>query len=263
MSIKQNGGVFGRNPTFNDVTIEGQLTFDGDIDINSDLTIEGTMTANDVNITDTTPNLKFTDTDGNHLANFTQSGSHLYIDNDSTGDIRFRVDGNQDRLKVNSTGIDVIGIATMSGGVYLGGTGAANLLDDYEEGTWTPTVKDNSDNSATASTATGHYTKIGREVHIVCELDFIDTTGLVSGDQVRISGIPFNAATLTNNVQWFNVMGKSNVLTTSDSVAVSIQDTFGYLRLKKAEDNLGVWLAVSALTSGTAKMKFDLTYCTS
>lgn len=37
MSIKQNGGVFGRNPTFNDVTIEGELTFDGDIDINSDI----------------------------------------------------------------------------------------------------------------------------------------------------------------------------------------------------------------------------------
>jgi hypothetical protein len=26
----------------------------------------------------------------------------------------------------------------LSGGVYLGGTGAANKLDDYEEGTWTP-----------------------------------------------------------------------------------------------------------------------------
>jgi hypothetical protein len=41
MSIKQLGGVFGRNPTFNDVTIEGQLTFDGDIDINSDLKVSG------------------------------------------------------------------------------------------------------------------------------------------------------------------------------------------------------------------------------
>ena len=26
----------------------------------------------------------------------------------------------------------------LSGGVYLGGTGSANKLDDYEEGTWTP-----------------------------------------------------------------------------------------------------------------------------
>jgi len=40
MSIKQNGGVFGRNPTFNDVTIEGQLTFEGNIDIDSDITWE-------------------------------------------------------------------------------------------------------------------------------------------------------------------------------------------------------------------------------
>lgn len=43
MSIKQNGGIFGRNPTFNDVTIEGQLTFDGDIDVNSDLTVGGDL----------------------------------------------------------------------------------------------------------------------------------------------------------------------------------------------------------------------------
>ena len=27
-----------------------------------------------------------------------------------------------------------------NGGVYIGGTGSANLLDDYEEGTWTPTI---------------------------------------------------------------------------------------------------------------------------
>jgi hypothetical protein len=43
MTIKQLGGVFGRNPTFNNVTIEGTLTFDGDIDINSDLTIGGNL----------------------------------------------------------------------------------------------------------------------------------------------------------------------------------------------------------------------------
>jgi len=29
VSIKQHGGVFGRNPTFNDVTVEGDITVDG------------------------------------------------------------------------------------------------------------------------------------------------------------------------------------------------------------------------------------------
>ena len=43
MTIKQQGGIFGRNPTFNDVTIEGELTFDGDIDVNSDLKVSGDL----------------------------------------------------------------------------------------------------------------------------------------------------------------------------------------------------------------------------
>ena len=30
MTIKQNGGVFGRNPTFNDVTIDGNLIINGE-----------------------------------------------------------------------------------------------------------------------------------------------------------------------------------------------------------------------------------------
>jgi hypothetical protein len=45
MSIKELGGIFGRNPTFNDVTIEGQLTFDGDIDVGSDLKVDGDFEA--------------------------------------------------------------------------------------------------------------------------------------------------------------------------------------------------------------------------
>ena len=56
MTIKQNGGVFGRNPTFNDVTIEGQLTFDGDIDINSDLKVDG-----DLDVIGTSPTLTLRD----------------------------------------------------------------------------------------------------------------------------------------------------------------------------------------------------------
>ena len=55
MTIKQNGGVFGRNPTFNDVTIEGQLTFDGDIDVSSDLTVDGTLKADAVRVGDIAP----------------------------------------------------------------------------------------------------------------------------------------------------------------------------------------------------------------
>ena len=43
----------------------------------------------------------------------------------------------------------------VGGGIYLGGTAAANKLDDYEEGTWTGTMA----NDGVGNTTTGSYTK--------------------------------------------------------------------------------------------------------
>jgi hypothetical protein len=78
---------------------------------------------------------------------------------------------------------------TLSGGVYLGGTGSANLLDDYEEGTWTPILKLGS-TVVTQSSAVARYTKIGRQVTAFFETY---TTNLNSGSGTfNISGLPFN-----------------------------------------------------------------------
>ncbi len=51
----------------------------------------------------------------------------------------------------------------LSGGVYLGGTGAANKLDDYEEGTWTPAW---SATTSTVAVQSATYTKIGNLVTV-------------------------------------------------------------------------------------------------
>ena len=72
----------------------------------------------------------------------------------------------------------------LSGGVYLGGTGAANKLDDYEEGTWTPAPT-----VGTASTVNGSYTKIGRLVHVNGYITgFSNTT---NNEVLIITGLPF------------------------------------------------------------------------
>ena len=88
---------------------------------------------------------------------------------------------------------DNITFSTASKGVHLGVTSAtaANLLDDYEEGTYTPTIT-SATNSITDKSATGSYTKIGRVVHIQVNI-LITTNGNGSGN-VRAS-IPFT----TNN----------------------------------------------------------------
>jgi len=76
---------------------------------------------------------------------------------------------------------------TLSGGVYLGGTGAANKLDDYEEGTWTPA----SNNIGTLSIQRAQYTKIGRQVHLFAQFTGSSTTTVTLDNNIVISGLPF------------------------------------------------------------------------
>ena len=70
----------------------------------------------------------------------------------------------------------------LSGGAYLGGTGSANKLDDYEEGTWTP-----AENNLTFTTASGRYTKIGNLVHA---LGYVEVPINTNGNTFDIS-LPF------------------------------------------------------------------------
>jgi hypothetical protein len=55
----------------------------------------------------------------------------------------------------------------LSGGLKVGGTGSANTLDDYEEGTYTPVFKDTSNASMTGTLVNAIYTKVGRLVHVM------------------------------------------------------------------------------------------------
>jgi hypothetical protein len=73
----------------------------------------------------------------------------------------------------------------LSGGVYLGGTGAANKLDDYEEGTWTPALGQ----GFTISTINrAVYVKIGSTVHLQMDAAF---TGTGTSSELQLSGLPF------------------------------------------------------------------------
>ena len=80
-----------------------------------------------------------------------------------------------------------------SGGVYLGGTGSANKLDDYEEGTWTPTVTAASGSINAFGGVHGTYTKIGREVSLHFQFGVTDI-GSASGNLI-VSNLPFGKET--------------------------------------------------------------------
>lgn len=97
----------------------------------------------------------------------------------------------------------VFGTTLGVGGVAASATGAgvsfpatqspstdANTLDDYEEGTWTPTVTAGA-GAITAYTASGYYTKIGRSVECTATIDI--TTNGTGADNI-VYTLPFTAA---------------------------------------------------------------------
>jgi hypothetical protein len=81
--------------------------------------------------------------------------------------------------------------STAAKGVHLGVTSAtaSNLLDDYEEGTFTATFIGSTTAPSTAVTATGVYTKIGNFVNASVYFANKNTTG-ISG-YIQVTGMPF------------------------------------------------------------------------
>ena len=91
--------------------------------------------------------------------------------------------------------LDVSGEGRFSTGILFGSdTAAANTLDDYEEGTFTPTIT----NAGAYTTQFGVYTKIGRLVIVHLKLHATSVTQ--DATTVVISGLPFTGEN-TSDVQ--------------------------------------------------------------
>jgi len=126
----------------------------------------------------------------------------------SKGDLRFITRGadnsgnTSERMQITNDGAVLIGTTTIgsaaagdlvvNGGVFLGGTAAANELDDYEEGNWTPGVTFGGGNTGVNSGASaGSYTKVGRLV-MASGLLLLSSKGSSTGNAL-LTGLPFTA----------------------------------------------------------------------
>ena len=74
----------------------------------------------------------------------------------------------------------------LGGGAFIGGTGTANKLDDYEEGTWTPAL---GDGTYGYSIQEGTYTKIGNRVFVEFRMDLSSATP--GTNFLRFGSLPF------------------------------------------------------------------------
>jgi len=101
---------------------------------------------------------------------------------------KFSVNAGSEKIRIDNDGLK-----------FNGDTAAANALDDYEEGTFTPTVTPGS-GSYTTTELDGRYTKIGRLVAFQIYFK-ITTVGTGSGS-VTISGLPFTS------ISWYRMPNK-------------------------------------------------------
>jgi hypothetical protein len=102
-------------------------------------------------------------------------------------------------MRVTQDSAAYLRMASGTGGIQFNGdTAAANALDDYEEGTWTPTIEGEGSNpTITYNTRFGFYTKVGRVVTIHCSLQPL-TVSVAGTGNLRFGGLPFTSANLSD-----------------------------------------------------------------
>jgi hypothetical protein len=76
----------------------------------------------------------------------------------------------------------------------------ANTLDDYEEGTWTPTNAGVYGFTPGTISSWGNYVKIGDYVYVNCRINYNTSETLVVGDRGFIGGLPFAATGSVNQI---------------------------------------------------------------
>jgi hypothetical protein len=136
-----------------------------------------------------------------------------------------------------------------SGGItFNGDTAAANALDDYEEGTWTPAT---STSGYTITSTSGYYTKVGNIVSLTGQftISVVGTNNAV----IILTGLPYTSAAITN----FHYIGVAREVQTRGQMYVT--------QVNAGQSIMGM-NAMNGVVSGdnkvlvTDKYSFNVTY---
>jgi len=121
--------------------------------------------------------------------------SRIYY-NHATGDMGIEV---EDDIIISTNSSERLRVLEAGGLTFGGETAAANALDSYEEGTFTPVLgAHSSDGTHSYTTQVGRYTKVGNKVSIWVKLaiNTLNTSGTISGN-LQIEGLPYTSANVS------------------------------------------------------------------
>ena len=166
------------------------------------------------------------------------NGALIYY-NDSENKLLLRAQETGERIEFQTGGTSVRASITDNGICFGTDTAAANALDDYEEGTWTPTMNGLSGAASGYSAQIGHYTKIGNIVVAYFRIT-LTNKGNISGNYALIQGLPFNHAGSDGG------SGMVNRFTNLNSAVSSLGIELG------GSTPTAAWLTKVSSTSGTS-----------
>ena len=245
--------------TMGSLKVTNDVTIDGEIDLEGKLISNARATFGNGGVSGDTRMLTVIGKDQG-------SANSAFVVYDSALGVKFNVrnDGYVDiRNDVNlATGSITFG--TANEGIYLGVTAqtAANLLDDYEEGTWTPAFV--STNATFAyTTQGGNYTKVGRMCLLTFRLEVSGSPGGTTSNTCSISGLPFATATLADSYHGGNIGHYFQFnLSQTGILAFQLSSGAATTELKVVGDNLGETAVLASHLNSTAEIRGQILYHT-
>ncbi len=233
MGVDVSGGMFFNNSGAAGTTL--YLADDDNVGINTAApnSIGSNITTLEITGGSTirTGGVRINNSDNTIAASFYGSNTGATFGTESNADLKF-VTNNNERVRIHSDGVmsAVNGIAL---GVGTANT-ASNVLNDYEEGTWSPALTTDGgggNSGVTFGARYGSYTKIGNQVtvHVYVDLDAVVAFG--TGNAI-ISTLPFTST--SSNSQYRSGVSIGYTLNWDEApVAGTITTNSTYIYLRK------------------------------
>jgi len=133
---------------------------------------------------------------------------------------------------------------------------AANTLDDYEEGTWTPDLYGaTTAGTATQTTTVGLYNKVGNIVHVNCRITISNKGGMAGA--VYIGGLPFVSSSVSGNKQGFYITEMNETTSANRQFVLSLTESTSFVMYKALREDGANTVSVDSANIGNA---FHITF---
>jgi len=193
---------------------------------------------------------------GNNVGGAAYNSVASYVNGDSTP--QWEITGPEalaeDQMLFHTGGAERMRILAGGGLTFNGDTAAANALDSYETGSFTPVaIGETTAGSGTYNYQVGEYVKIGKLVHFQISIQWSSHSG--SG-ALRIQSLPFTSDSTTNNFASISAYISELPVTSNHRTMPFIRPNVTYISINQASgsggpSSVGIDAAAQVLVSGS------------